>query len=115
MNIARNHLAPDTGDAQGRAGDEFVDLQFPADLTHIDWQALRSRLFASRDTLAVMTADSAASRLHLRGSFDGYAATRLTTFQASLKPVNLDDSSNGKPVAATNSTAADVNGNGERG
>ncbi|WP_148649454.1 hypothetical protein [Novosphingobium barchaimii] len=115
MNIARNHLAPNTGDAQGRAGDEFVDLQFPADLAHIDWQALRSRLFASRDTLAVMTTDSAASRLHLRGSFDGYAANRLTTYQTSLRPVNLDGSSNGKPADGTTSTAADANDNGERG
>jgi len=115
MNIARIHITPQTGEAQGRAGDEFVDLPFPADLQQIDWQALRSRLFASRDTLAMPFADAGASRLHLRGSFDGGAASKLTTYQGSSTIVNLDGSSNGKPIDGNNPPVADVNANGDRG
>lgn len=114
MNIARNHITPQTGDAQGRASDGFADLELPTDLHHIDWQVLRSRLFASRDVAGAQGTFPGASRLP-RGSFDGCAASKLTTYQTSLKPVNLDGSSNGKSVGSTSSPVADANGNGERG
>lgn len=115
MDIARNHITPETGDAQGRAREGLADLQLPADLHHIDWQALRSRLFATREMAGTLGADAAASRLHLRGSFDGCAASMLTTYQASLTSINHGGSSNRKPEDGTNDTVADVDGNGERG
>jgi hypothetical protein len=113
MNIARNHTFPPTGDAPIRAEDAFADL--PPEHRHIDWQALRTRLFASRDTLASPEADYAATRLPLRGSFDDDAALRLGVYQTSLRPVNPAASSNGKSVEVTKGSVADAHGNGERG
>lgn len=127
MNIARNHITPDRGEASGRtvqgggdgpsgvlSGDSSpVDL--PADLQSIDWQALRSRLFATHDMLGVLGEDAAASRLRLRGSFDGCAASALHAYEESSRNVNLDASSNGKPNGGKDSRVADVNGSGERG
>jgi hypothetical protein len=119
MNIARNHihpaLAPSMGETQGRAGDEYADLPLASDLRHIDWQTLRARVFASRDTMAVPGADHAASRLHLRGSFAGGTASKLTVYQSSLNPINLDGSSNRKPADGNTGASADADADGERG
>ncbi len=125
MNVARNHIAPQTGDAPGRAGDglsydgmpglpPFADPQ-AVDPPVIDWHALRSRLFATHDRLGVLGEDAAASRLRLRGSFDGCAASALHAYEESSRPINLDASSNGKPVQGKDNPVADVNGSGERG
>lgn len=113
MNTARTHTPPATGDAPACAGDAFAELAH--EHQHIDWQALRARLFASRDTLASPEADYAATRLPLRGSFDDDAASRLGVYQTSLRPVNPAASSNGKSVEVTKGSVADAHGNGERG
>lgn len=115
MNIARNHITAQTVESPGRAGDEFIDLPFPDDLQHMDWQALRTRVFASRDTLASPGLEYAASRLHLRGSFAGAAASKLTVYHSSLRSVNLDGLSNCKSTDGIDSSVADADGNGERG
>ncbi|AOR77630.1 hypothetical protein [Novosphingobium resinovorum] len=81
----------------------------------IDWQALRSRLFATHDRLGVLGEDAAATRLRLRGSFDGCAASALNAYEECSRNVNLDASSNGKPVGRKDSPVADVNDSGERG
>ncbi|HUD29759.1 MAG TPA: hypothetical protein VMQ93_12865 [Novosphingobium sp.] len=114
MNIAHQHKAPETGDAQGRAGAGFADLRLPGDLRQIDWSALRQRLFAARDVVGV-SGEDAAPKLHLRGSFHGCAASTLTTYQESSRFVNLDGSSNGKPADGNNPPVAEANEIGERG
>ncbi|PNU01778.1 hypothetical protein [Novosphingobium guangzhouense] len=127
MNVARNHIAPKTGDApdrtQSRAPGLAVDgaigglsaEHLPADPAGIDWQALRSRLFATHDRLGVLGDDAVATRLRLRGSFDGCAASALNAYEECSRNVNLDASSNGKPSGCKDSPVADVNGSGERG
>lgn len=118
MNIARNHMIPHTGAAPGGSvppGDEFTNLPFPGDLQHMDWQALRARVFASRDTLASPGVEYTASRLHLRGSFEGAAASKLTVYHSSLRSVNPDGSTNLKSQDCNIGLVADADGNGERG
>lgn len=118
MTSAHNPRPRSGGDAQdghldearGR-GDE-PQLHLP-----IDWQALRARLFAARE--AQLALDPAASperlRLRLRGSFDGCAASVLTTYQEASRSVNLDTSSYGKPDEGKLPPVADVTRTGERG
>lgn len=128
MNVARNHIAPQTGDAPGRAGDGLsgthLSLDLSADLPvdrqptcwqAIDWQALRLRLFSRHDHLGVQGEDAAASRLRLRGSFDGCAASALHAYEESSRTINLDASSNGKPRTGKDNPVADVSDSGERG
>jgi hypothetical protein len=114
MNIAHHHQAPETGDAQGRAGAGFADLQLPGDVRQIDWSALRSRLFAAQDMLGNSGANST-PRLHLRGSFDGCAASTLTTYSETSRFVNLDGSSNGKSAQSNTLPVAVEKTSGERG
>ncbi len=118
MNIARNLITPQTGNTPvgvaGRAG-EGIDEHLPTDVNAIDWQALRSRLFAAHDMLGVLGSDAKATRLRLRGSFAGGTATALHAYEEALRTVNLDVSTNGKPDGDTVSPVAGVNGNGERG
>jgi hypothetical protein len=114
MNIAHNQKAPETGDAQGRAGAGFADLQLPGDVGQIEWHALRSRLFAEQEKLGLQDTNSA-PRLHLRGSFDGCAASTLTTYQEWSRFVNLDGSSNGKSAEGNTPPVAVENECGERG
>lgn len=131
MNIARNHITPDTGEAPGRTvhgGGRAVPgglseedppfdpaLALTGDPQSIDWQALRSRLFATHDMLGVLGEDAAASGLRLRGSFDGCAASALNAYEEYSRDVNLDASSNRKSNGSKDSRVADVNGSGERG
>ncbi len=123
MNVAPHHMTPETGDAPGRTAgipavpgcDGLSEGHLPADPAMIDWQALRSRLFATHDRLGVLGEDAAATRLRLRGSFDGCAASALNAYEECSRNVNLDASSNGKPVGGKDSPVADVNDSGERG
>ncbi|MEE4452009.1 hypothetical protein [Novosphingobium resinovorum] len=132
MNVARHHITPENGEAPGRtpvctpvharagAGDAPSGEHLPADLTAIDWRALRSRLFATHDRLGVLGEDAAATRLRLRGSFDGCAASALSAYEPnayeeSSRDINPDASSNGKSGTGKDSSVADVSDSGERG
>lgn len=114
MNIAYNHEAPETGDAPGRAGAGCSDLPPSLEPRQIDWDSLRSRLFAICGGTDVEGGESHPLP-HLRGSFDGSAATALTTLQGSLKSVNPDGSSNGKSGERNTHPVADDDECGERG
>lgn len=115
MNNARNHIAPHLGQAPVGAGDGPSGEPLPADLQAIDWQALRSRLFAAHDMLGVLGSDARAAGLRLRGSFAGGTATALDAYRKSLGNINLDASGNGKPARLNDLSATGVSGNGERG
>lgn len=118
MNIARNHITPPTGDASsldaGRTGEGLAAGASQQDLRGIDWQALRSRLFATALPHPPGT-DITSTRLRLRGSFDGCAASALHAYEASLMPVNRDASSNGKSDEGNDASVADASAKGERG
>lgn len=109
MNIAHDHRTCQTGHAHC-ADDGFMDLQ-----TTIDWQSLRSRLFAAHEVNAALTAASAKERIRLRGSFDGCAASVLTTYEAVSRPVNPSVSSNGKPIERNIGPVAAMTRTGGRG
>lgn len=110
MKIAHDHTPGFQVSVEGRGDDGFVGPPLP-----IDWQALRTRLFAAHDALGVLDPEEAASRLRIRGSFDGCAASVLTTYEGVSRPVNLDGSSNRKPEDGNDPPVAGVVGNGERG
>ncbi|MYL96517.1 hypothetical protein GR702_01845 [Novosphingobium sp. FGD1] len=116
MNNAHEHNSPETGEAQGRARAGFVDLQMPGDPEQMDWQALRSRLFTSREKEPALPVSAASPRrLYRRGSFHGCAASALTVYQESSRFVNPDGSSNGKPAGANVSAVAEFDVSGGRG
>lgn len=115
MNTARNPITPQNGEAQGRARGGHAQLELPGDPHAIDWQVLRSRLFAARDRLGVLGADARAERLHLRGSFESCAASMLDGYETSSRDVNRDASSNGKPAQGRDQSVADMSTKGERG
>lgn len=98
----------------GRTGDGLAGGGSSQDLRGIDWRALRSRLFATAMPHSPGT-DIAATRLRLRGSFDGCAASALHAYEASLMPINRDASSNGKSDQGNDASVADASANGERG
>jgi len=112
MNMAHDHKPPLPGEAQERATEELPELRLP-----IDWQALRARLFAARQLQAALDpqATQESLRLRLRGSFDGCAASVLTTYQGTSTSVNPDASSNGKPAEGTFLPVADRTSTGARG
>lgn len=117
MKVAQHHLNIKDGyppEPEGAAlsadGIAHATLTEPGP---IEWQALRLRFFAARDRRSAGE-DPAATRVRLRGSFDGCAAVALTAYDNS-KDINLDASSNGKPAHGTSYPVADVNGCGERG
>ncbi|WP_143084749.1 hypothetical protein [Novosphingobium sp. CF614] len=100
MNIAHDQKTCMTGHPQGHADDAFADCQLP-----IDWQDLRSRLFAAHDVRGVFSPGippgsspgAKPLRLRLRGSFDGCAASVLTTYTPTSRAVNPTASTYGKP------------------
>ncbi len=112
MNVAHDKKAGFTGAAQGRAGDEFTE---PG--SSIDWENLRSRLFAAYGMQArpepLDTPER--MRLRLRGSFDGSAASVLHTYDEASRSVNPDASSNGKPEQDNIFPATGESGTGGRG
>lgn len=118
MTSAHNPRPRSGGDAQdghsidAHERDEGEQLHLP-----IDWQALRARLFSAREAQLALdpTASPERLRLRLRGSFDGCAASVLTTYQEASRGVNLDASSYGKPDEGKPPPVADVTRNGERG
>jgi hypothetical protein len=116
MNIAHDHKTCQTGDSpgrtEGRAGDEFAELRLP-----IDWQALRARLFAATELRAELGTEGLPEglRLRLRGSFDGCAASVLTTYQETSRAVNLEASAYGKPGGGNPVAVAGMTSTGGRG
>lgn len=117
MKVAQHHIDRTDGEMARHAcvvpPGEGEDGSLASELRAIDWQALRSRLFATQDR-RLPGENLAATRLRLRGSFDGCAAVALTAYDNS-KGINLDASSNGKSGHGTSFPVADVNGSGERG
>ncbi|MCJ2179830.1 hypothetical protein [Novosphingobium album (ex Hu et al. 2023)] len=107
MNIAHDHKTCMTGQPQQvGAGHTLTEFRLP-----LDWQDLRSRLFAAHEVGAVMSGDARPLRLRLRGSFDGCAASVLTTYEdvsRSVNPTALVYCKSGEakiaPVADTSST-----------
>jgi hypothetical protein len=110
MNIAHDHKTCMTGHPQGRAGDAFTDYHLP-----IDWQDLRSRLFAACEIRTVLSPDATPLRLRLRGSFDGCAASVLTTYQDPSTRVNPNVSGYRKSDGAKISSVAGPSSTGRRG
>src|SRR3546814_17359404 len=83
MNIAHDHKTCMAGHPQGPAGGALTEFSLP-----LDWQALRSRLFAEHEVRTVLTKDARSLRLRLRGSFDGCAASVLNTYDDVSRSVN---------------------------
>lgn len=114
MSMAHTPKTPRQGDAQGPVDDrpagETVDGQGVEMRLPIDWQALRNRLFAARELQASLDPQSTPEklRLRLRGSFDGCAASMLTTYQSASRSINLDTSSYSKPAEGNVPPVADV-------
>lgn len=119
MNIAHDHKACQTGDASERVGGRTRDgeADTPAELQlPIDWQALRSRLFAAGELRSALGAGTLVEglALRLRGSFDGCAASVLNTYQETSRAVNPDASGYGKSEGGKDFPVAGTS-NGERG
>ncbi|KQM22022.1 hypothetical protein [Novosphingobium sp. Leaf2] len=118
MSIARNPTNTDTtkgplSDAADMPG--RVD-GVPAAFAAIDWQALRQRLFAGAGAReGGLGNGSAATRLRLRGSFDGIAASTLVAYLRPSSLVNPEGSTNGKPQPIDQPFAAGATADGERG
>lgn len=110
MNIAHDQKTCLPGHPQGQAGDVSADDQLP-----LDWQDLRSRLFAAHEVRTVLLADTKPLRLRIRGSFDGCAASVLTTYEALSKHVNPTVSAYRKPGEAKIVTVAGITSTGRRG
>lgn len=92
MNIAHDQKTCFPGHPQGRADNAQTEFGLP-----LDWQDLRTRLFAANEVRAVLNADVRPLRLRLRGSFDGCAASVLTTYEGLSKGVNPTASTYFKP------------------
>lgn len=110
MDIAHDHKTCITGHPQGRAGDALTEFHLP-----LDWRDLRSRLFAAHEVRTVLTRDARPLRLRLRGSFDGCAASVLTTYEDVSRSVNLTASVYCKPGEAKISPVAGISSTGGRG
>ncbi|MCT2401224.1 hypothetical protein [Novosphingobium mangrovi (ex Huang et al. 2023)] len=110
MNIAHDQKTCMTGHPQGRAGDAFTDYQLP-----LDWQDLRARLFAAYEIRTVLSQDTKPLRLRIRGSFDGCAASALTTYEDVSRSVNPTASAYFKPREAKISAVAGPSSTGRRG
>ncbi|MCJ2187427.1 hypothetical protein [Novosphingobium beihaiensis] len=110
MNIVYDYKTCMTGHPHGRAGDALTEFRLP-----LDWQDLRSRLFAGHEVRTVLTRDAGPLRLRLRGSFDGCAASVLTTYEDVSRSVNPTASVYCKPGEAKTSPVAGTSSTGVRG
>ena len=114
MNIAHDQKtcqkARMTGHPQGRAGEVLTEFGPP-----LEWQDLRSRLFAAHEARSVLCAEAKPLRLRLRGSFDGCAASAVTTYKELSRIINLDASSYRKPGETKISPVAGISSTGRRG
>lgn len=122
MKVAHDPKIRIDGEAQSSAGDgprQSLSLGTAPDgeqRAPIDWQALRARLFDAREQAALDQHETPERlRLRLRGSFDGCAASVLTTYEVTARSVNLDASAYGKPEEGKISPIADENTTGGRG
>lgn len=110
MNIAHDHTTCITGHPQGRADGALGDFRFP-----LDWQGLRTRLFAAHEVRTVLSQELQPLRLRLQGSFDGGAASVLTTYEGVSRSVNPTASGYFKPGEANVSPVAGISSSGGRG
>lgn len=110
MNIAHDQKTCMTGLPLGRADETMADFQLP-----LDWQDLRSRLFTAHEVRTVLEADTRPLRLRLRGSFDGCAASVLTTYEGVSRYVNPSASGYFKPGEAKVLPVAGKSSTGGRG
>lgn len=110
MNIAHDQKTCLTGHPQGRGDDAFTDFRLP-----IDWQDLRSRLFAGHEIGTVLSQAAQPQRLRIRGSFDGCAASALTTYTLTSNPVNPTALAYCKPKEGKISPVAGTSITGRRG
>ena len=119
MNIAHDHKTSRVGRPQGRADDTSEEGRSEEARPAIDWQDLRSRLFAARQFPAVIASaaapDSRPLRLRIRGSFDGCAASALNTYEEGSASVNRTASSYLKPGGDNVSSVAGNSSTGRRG
>lgn len=110
MNIAHDHKTCTTGHPQGCADGTLGDFQLP-----LDWQDLRSRLFAAHEVRTVLSQEARPLRLRLQGSFDGFAASALTTYEHVSRDVNPTASGYLKPGEANLLPVAGISSTGRRG
>jgi len=111
MNIAHDHNTCMKGAAPVAADGGFAHVLAP-----LDWMELRARLFASHEVRSVLSAEeTTAAGLRLRGSFDGCAASLLTTYEGFSTPVNPTVSTNRKSGRAIVLPGAGESRTGERG
>ncbi len=110
MNVAPDQNARPPRPAQGRSGDAGADSPLP-----LEWQDLRTRLVAAHDLRTVLAADDAPMRFRIRGSFDGDAASLLTTYEALQRDVNPTASTYCKSREDIVTPVADTSRTGGRG
>ncbi|HKR93391.1 hypothetical protein [Novosphingobium sp.] len=110
MNIAYDYKTCALVRAQADEEDTFPEVQLP-----LDWQDLRARLFAAHEIRAVLDAETKPLRLRLRGSFDGCAASAITTYEGASGYVNPTASTYGKPGENNVSPVAGPSNSGRRG
>lgn len=111
MNIAHDHNTCMTGGATPDGDGGFAHVPAP-----LDWMELRTRLFAAHEVRVVLAAEeNSAAGLRLRGSFDGCAASLLTTYEGFSTPVNPNVSTNRKSGRANVLPGAGESRTGERG
>ncbi|EIZ79052.1 hypothetical protein WSK_2239 [Novosphingobium sp. Rr 2-17] len=118
MKVAHSPNTLSDGEAQSRAGyGEGAVASADGEQQPIDWQALRARLFEGRELEAAHDQYETPERmrLRLRGSFDGCAASVLTTYEEVSRSVNLDTSAYGKHAEGKVSPVADETNPRERG
>jgi hypothetical protein len=85
----------------------------PADWSHPDWNALRARMRAARQTWQIMREAQGGARRS--GSFDRGSAWQLTALRTQSAVVNHKASTNGKRGRDTYEVAAGLNSTGARG
>lgn len=110
MNIAHDHKTCIAEFAQGSADEAFTAFSSP-----LVWQDLRTRLFAAHEVRTVLEQDAKPLKIRLRGSFDGCAATALTTYEGLSNCVNPTVSIYRKPFDGKDTPVAGPSNSGGRG